>query len=193
MMSKNTQKNWEKYSQAKDLLDLLPVKSGRLLDIGCGQGHLAGLAKRRGFEVTGIDPLVNVSLEEYRAKRKFDVIILKHVLEHISNPKPFLKKIHRLLVSRGILLVACPNIGSLMARIFLDRWYGLQPQQHRWQFTPKTLPNLLKENGFIIDKVIVNNLWYKVPGIKGLVFWVLLRLADFLTLGDQVVVIAKKR
>lgn len=192
MMSKIMPKNWEKYCQAKEILDLLPVSTGTLLDVGCGQGQLVKLAKQRGFTATGIDPLVNVSLEKYQTRKKFNIITLKHVLEHIEKPQFFLKKIHRLLAPGGYLIVSCPNMNSLMARIFLDRWYGLRPLEHRWQFTPKTLSQVLKENNFKIEKIIVTNLWYRVPGWKGVIFKILLFTADLLKLGDQVIVIARK-
>lgn len=192
---------------AREILNILPLKNGYLLDVGCGLGWVVAEAKKCGFQAVGIDKnkqivsvgreklkvnLKPVSLEKFFSRKKFDVIILKHVLEHIEKPKPFLKKIHRLLTPGGYLIVSCPNMNSLMARIFLDRWYGLRPLEHRWQFTPQTLPKILKDNNFKIEKVIITNLWYRVPGWKGLIFKILLFTADLLKIGDQVIVIARK-
>ena len=122
-------------------MDLVPVKNGKLLDVGCGLGWTVAEAQKRGFTAVGIDPkiqfvnfgkkkfgvnLQTTSLEKFKTKEKFVVVILKHVLEHIVKPEPFLSKIREVQGVRGCLVVACPNMNSLMARIFLDRWYGLK-------------------------------------------------------------------
>ncbi|MBI3559376.1 class I SAM-dependent methyltransferase [Candidatus Gottesmanbacteria bacterium] len=192
---------------AGEILDFLPLKKGYLLDVGCGLGWVVAEAQKRGFQALGIDKnkriisvgreklkvsLQPVSLEKFSSQKKFNVIILKHVLEHIEKSKIFLRKIYRLLIPGGYLIVSCPNMNSLMARIFLDRWYGLRPMEHRWQFTPKTLSKTLEDNNFKIEKIIITNLWYRVPGWKGLIFKIILFTADLLKLGDQVIVIAKK-
>lgn len=193
---------------AKDIVDLIPVKSGKVLDVGCGIGWVVAEANRKGFRGMGIDinpeyvaagkeylnvDLRPVSLEKFRTKEKYDVVILKHILEHIADPKPFLDKVKKLMKPGGILIVSSPNIDSLMARIFLDRWYGLRPQEHRWQFTKKSLPRLLRQNGFSVRKVVVSSLWYDPPGWKKPVFNVLMKAADLTNSGDMVTVVARYR
>lgn len=201
-----TQKiKFEQY--AKDLLDFLPTTSGKLLDVGCGLGWVVAEANKRGFDALGIDQAkpyiktgkkhlgVNLQvsdLEHFRTSEKFDALVLKHVLEHIKDADNFLKKAHTLLNKNGILLVACPNIDSLMYWLFKQKWYGLQPAQHVWQFTPVLISKVIARNGFTIERVITNNLDYDVPGIKGIIFRFLTTVADIIGKGDQVVVIAKK-
>lgn len=197
--------DWLRYAQ--NLLDFLPIKKGRLLDVGCGAGWLVSKANSLGFEAMGIDPgraFVNlgkkhlkanlkvVSLENFQTQEKFDVLVLNHVLEHISDLKSFLAKTRELLNTGGYLLVACPNINSLMFKIFKDRWYGLQPAQHIWQFTPESLSNIIQKNGFKVDKIKVNSLDYQLKGLKKVAFWLLTNFADFIGQGDQVYVLAKK-
>ncbi len=151
----STQKSkFRKY--ARDILNFLPIDSGRLLDVGCGLGWVVAEANKRGFLAIGIDqarPFVETgkkrlkvdlqvsNFECFKTQEKFDVLIMKHVLEHIEKADKFLQKANRLLNKNGLLLVACPNIDSLMFWIFKDQWYGLQPAQHIWQFTPKTISN----------------------------------------------------
>lgn len=197
--------DYERY--AKAILDLLPVSSGRLLDVGCGLGWVVKEASRRGFNAFGIDParpfvtlgrktfkvkLQVASLTSFNPKSKYDVVILNHVLEHIKKPSVFLAKISRLTATHGVILVACPNIASLPAMIFRQRWYGLVPSQHYWQFTPATLVSFVRRSGFTVRQVVVNNLDYQVPGLKGFFFALLLWLAKILRLGDQVIVVASK-
>lgn len=196
---------YKKY--ASDLLNFLPNRSGRLLDVGCGLGWVVLEANKRGFSALGIDqakPYVTLGkkhlkvdlrvsdLEHFHSNKKFDVLVLKHVLEHIKDADKFLKKANQLLNNNGVLLVACPNIDSLMYWVFKNRWYGLQPAQHVWQFTPKLISQVISRNGFTINRLVTNNLDYDVPGLKGIIFKLLLFLADIIGKGDQVVVVARK-
>ncbi len=193
---------------AKEILNLIPKKTGNILDVGSGIGWVVDEANKRGYRGTGIDinseyvtagkkflrvDLRTISLEKFQTGERFDVVILKHVLEHIAEPKLFLGKVKKLMKPGGFLIVSCPNIDSLMSRIFLDRWYGLQPQQHRWQFTKKSLPKVIKENGFTIEKVVVSNLWYDPPSWRGFIFALLLKIADLTNTGDLITIVAKKK
>lgn len=194
-------------NSAKKLLDLIPLRNGRLLDVGCGIGWVVDEAQKRGFQAVGIDlnteyisegkrylkvDLRTSSLENFSSKEKYDIVVLKHVLEHIIDPKKFLTKIKKLMTPGGYLIVSCPNMHSLMARIFLERWYGLVPMQHRWQYTQNNLPQLLEKNGYSVEKVVLSNMWYKVPGFKGVIFKIILLLADITNSGDLITVVAKK-
>jgi SAM-dependent methyltransferase len=80
-----------------------------------------------GAEVVGIDlheesieiakqncPLANAKFEvadaeTLKVSRQFDVIICSHVIEHLREPKDFVRKIHSLLKNDGIALIALPN------------------------------------------------------------------------------------
>lgn len=205
---KHFQTQSEKFKRyAKEILDHLPVQSGKLLDVGCGLGWAVAEAQRRGFAATGIDQakpyiqlgrkilkvnLVLSSLENFSTTEKYDVIIMNHVLEHIKYPDQFLKLAHKLLVSGGHLLVVCPNINSLMFWIFKERWYGLQPAQHLWQFTGKSLPALVNKKGFKVNSVIINSLDYQPADWKRIIFWLLVKFANIIGFGDQVFVLARK-
>lgn len=193
---------------ARELLDLIPLKHGKILDVGCGIGWVVDEAINRGFQAVGIDSCreyveegkkklkvdLRVSpLEKFRGREKYDIVILKHVLEHIIDPKKFLTKVSTLLTARGYLIVSCPNINSLMARIFLEKWYGLVPMEHRWHYTKNNLPKLLVKNGFVVEKVIHSNMWYKTPGLKGFVIKLILLIADITNSGDLITVIARKK
>ncbi len=201
----NQKEGFEQYAQS--ILNFIPVKSGTLLDVGAGFGWVVNEAKKRGFDSQGIDQsktyaafgkktlqidLKNVSLQEFKSKEKFDIVVLNHVLEHIAEPVSFLKKINGLLKTDGLLFVACPNIDSLMFTLFKSRWYGLQPYQHIWQFTPDSLERLIESNGFKTDKLQTTNLDYKVSGAKGFVFSLITTLAPFFRLGDQTFIVVRK-
>ncbi len=191
---------------AREIMDLVPITSGKLLDVGCGLGWVVKEANNRGFKATGIDsalhfvtvgkeflqvPIKTCTFEDFKAKEKFDVIVFKHVLEHIKDLNSFLKKVKSLLTARGFIIVACPNINSLMFFVFKDRWYGLQAAQHIWQFTPKSIKKVFEQNGFISLAVVVRNLDYQVLGWKKILFKILIHLGNSFRKGDQLFVIAR--
>lgn len=184
----------DKRRYARELLDYLPKNiSGNLLDVGCGRGKfLVKEARRRGFKAVGIDPLINTDLEHYQTSQKFEVITAKHVIEHVRDLDRFLRKCRDLLKSNGLFLISCPNIKSLMYYIFKNKWYGLQPAQHVWQFTPELLTAVLKRNELEIISKNITSLDYQVKGFKGIVFALLLAMAKILPVGDQLVCLAKK-
>jgi len=195
-LQKMQKEKFEKY--AKDFAKSLPIKSGSLLDVGCGLGWFVKLANQIGFKAEGIDkgkgyigvkkswPLL------YRGKpKKFSIITANHVIEHIDNPVKFLKQIKNHLKKDGWVQFSCPNFDSLMCWVFQEKWYGLVPHQHRFQYSPTSLKYLFKKNSFKIEKIIVNNLDYQVKGWKGIIFQCLLRIADITNTGDQVTIQAR--
>jgi len=49
------------------------------------------------------------------------------------------------------------------------------------------------ENGFDVKKVIHSNMWYSLPGYKGLIIKIILHIADITNSGDLITVIARKK
>ena len=105
------------------------VKS--LLDIGCGTGEFLNACKENGWNVTGIEPseIARKNAEQkYGIKplpqeklfeiseRKFNVITLWHVLEHIYQLDKTIDQIKKIIADNGTLIVAVPNCNSFDAK-----------------------------------------------------------------------------
>lgn len=110
----------------------------RVLEVGCRQGRtLAILRERHGIQAYGIEPGVEEAakataagiecfagvLEEFDpGDRRFDVVQLFHVLEHLHDPLDALLRFRPWLVPSGRLLVEVPNVyqpyGSLEGNFF---------------------------------------------------------------------------
>ena len=104
---------------------LISQKSKRILDIGSGPGFFLRRAKRRGWDVIGVEPSPLAS--DYANKQnihtiqkffhevtpneigKFDAIHTFDVLEHVNNPIDIIKKAYSLLKKGGIIVVEVPN------------------------------------------------------------------------------------
>lgn len=138
---------------------------GALLDVGCGSGaFLFQLHKRwpTDYEIFGTDvsgaPLdyaesrgVPVArgdfLEMDFGGRRFDVITLWAVAEHLAEPKRFLSKAHALLKPGGVCFVLVPNLRSLAVRL-LGSKYRYVYVQHLNYFSARTLTRLSQAAGF---------------------------------------------
>lgn len=133
-----------------------------VLDIGCGGGYLLHCFKEKGYgNLQGLDPapdckisakelydidIATATLEEYKTKNKFDLIILGSVLEHMSNIDEVVEKIKDLLNPGGFLYICVPdgdNMGAVLNEPFLE--FSLE---HINYFTRGSMTNLLSSRGF---------------------------------------------
>lgn len=140
----------------------------RLLDIGCARGYLVAAANASGWDAYGIDAdpyevdyaknrlglntvKLGMDVRQEFTETKFDVVVLKHVIEHIDRPDLLLAEAASLLASNGILYVEVPNFDSLVATILRSYsrwpWVYLVPEEHVWQFGPKTLEDTIMRAG----------------------------------------------
>ena len=133
---------------------------GRFLEIGVGRGTLLAYAKSLGFEVIGCDLSKAVcrrvwqryGIEVHCGPPKdldqsgpFDVIVMNHVLEHISDPVGFLGEVKQILAPGGLIHIAVPNVNCWEA--LLPGWISYE-EYHLTYFTSKTLRRALIAAGF---------------------------------------------
>ena len=156
----------------------------KILEIGCANGsYLSQLEKLGKFEVTGIElspSTANYARNTYKLNVitgtifdgnfqdcSFDVIIMRHVLEHVYNPSETIREIHRILKKDGIFFFIIPNIKSIEVAIFNKYWPGWDLPRHLYDFSPDSISLMLEKNGFQNIKIsyqsIPNN-W--IRGIK---------------------------
>lgn len=142
---------------------LLYKSNGTFLDIGCSVGLFLDAARQKGFAVKGVevskwasefarqqgfDVFTGDLLDSGYPDKCFDVVVMNHVLEHIPEPTRTLEEVRRILTDDGLFIIGVPNFDSYMARLMEREWFSLMPDQHIWQFTHKSLGNLLKRTGF---------------------------------------------
>jgi SAM-dependent methyltransferase len=110
-----------------------------LLDIGAGTGLLVREARGRGIDARGVEPskaLVDsgrkengVEIEQgvYPHPRlvgmEFDTVLLVDVIEHVADPMRLLADCREALAPGGVLVVVTPDVSSLAARMFGDKWW----------------------------------------------------------------------
>ena len=154
-------------------------KSGRVLEIGCGLGHM--LARLEGqFETVGTDvseyaveaarkvatksEFRHMSAEEITdfGPESFDVIVALHVFEHVERPEEVFAKCAEVLRPNGLLVMATPNMASPWVKRKGQKWYGYTDPTHISMHRPATWRKMLTEGGFRIVKAFGDG-WWDVP------------------------------
>lgn len=133
----------------------------KFLDVGAGSGQTLFWFEEMGFDVTGIEPdarnveLINKKLksgrchpgfiENFEHDKKYDIIWISHVFEHIINPSEFLKKIRNNLNENGIVFIEVPNCSN---EAILD--LSIYKNPSTFHFTKNTLSKLADRTGYKI-------------------------------------------
>jgi SAM-dependent methyltransferase len=132
---------------------------GKLLDYGCGTGEFLKAAKNKGWKVSGIEPnekartqanlkvnnKVKESIEEIKKSKRYDVITLFHVLEHIHDLRKTCKKLVTHLNTEGYIIIAVPNHESWDAKKYGKFWAGWDVPRHLYHFNDSALSTLKTE------------------------------------------------
>jgi SAM-dependent methyltransferase len=137
-------------------------QSDCIFEVGAGIGCNVKLFEVHGHDASGIEPNVGFqrfSAEELRAQvhnadlftladgRRYDLVLLVHVIEHFRSPRAALERIHGLLRPGGRLYVECPNLAAPFARP--GRLFHFA---HVHNFTPATLRMLARRCGYEIEQ-----------------------------------------
>jgi len=156
-------------------------RDGRLLEIGSGMGHLVGQledtfithgmdlnhwAVEQSKVVVGKSALGTANAEEIPfAKGSFDVTIIKHIVEHLSNPEKAIAELARVTAPNGILILATPNLDSLLKPWKGERWIGYQDPTHISLHPPATWLGWIQESGLSPLRVFADGFW-DVPYVR---------------------------
>src|ERR1700676_1239771 len=153
--------------RAKITLDELETRfpnHGRLLEVGCSYGGFLAEARSRVWDVTGVE-LSETAADHARSLglrifsgsladqipylgEPYDVLVMFHVIEHVSNPLALLELCRKLIKPRGLLVLKTPNVESFIAKITGSSWHWISPPAHLYLYSPATLKKLLIKAGY---------------------------------------------
>lgn len=138
----------------------------RILDIGCGAGHLLGKLRRAGFrDLTGIDIYIKRELinknwisiykkEIFEVNEKYDIIIFNHSFEHMSEPLKVLHKASKILNDKGELLIRIPTVTSEAWKRYGVNWVGIDAPRHLFIHSLKSINMLATEARLWIKDIV---------------------------------------
>jgi SAM-dependent methyltransferase len=149
---------------------------GRVLELGCGMGHLLSWLTPQ-YRVFGCDinpwallqaqknvPGGNFLLlsgdEAYAfPAAAFNIVIAKHVVEHLSHPDEAIREMSRVLKPGGLLVLVTPNLSSPMRRRKKELWIGYKDPTHISLKPPEDWLAALRSHGFIPRRVFSDGFW----------------------------------
>jgi SAM-dependent methyltransferase len=114
-----------------------PISGQRLLDVGCGDGLFAAMARGRGWQAHGVElnpPAAarardrGIAVVEGRLEHaglpdaSFHLVTAWDVIEHVPEPPEFVTHLARVVAPGGTLVVTTLNRRALVARAFRGRW-----------------------------------------------------------------------
>jgi SAM-dependent methyltransferase len=152
-----------KLEEILEWLEQFVASRGRsLLDIGCNRGFLLEAARRRGWDVTGIE-LSGLAAE--RARRDFGLVVHRsfielpqqrfglqpawHVLEHTHDPVAFVRTAGSYLADDGVLAIQVPGFEYLEAFREQGRTSALLCAVHNFYFTSDSLREVIMRAGLV--------------------------------------------
>ena len=149
---------------------------GKLLELGCGMGHLLAWLTDR-YHVFGCDinpwalsqarrnvPQGNFLLlsgdKPYALPEAvFDIVIAKHVVEHLSHPDQAIAEMSRILKTGGLLILVTPNLSSPMRKRKQGNWIGYKDLTHISLKPPEEWLAALRLHGLQPRRVFSDGFW----------------------------------
>ncbi len=173
--SRYSQYWWSNRYYARLVRRFGPTK-GRVLELGCGMGHLLTWLSDR-YQVVGCD--INPwALEQAQGNVPggrflllsgdepyafpsaiFDILIAKHVVEHLHHPELAIAEMSRVLKPGGLLVLATPNLNSPMRARKKERWIGYKDPTHISLKPPEEWLAALRQHALLPRRVFSDGFW----------------------------------
>ncbi len=164
------------WDHAEALRTLAKLGSRTVLDIGCATGQFLEELKTQGHQATGIDFSAEDiaiararGLEAYVAdlsrdnelvsgSRRFQVITLFQVIEHLERPDLVFAGIDRVAAPGALLLIGCPSSRRYTRHFHHPQLVGSSdfwdsPPQHVLRWTPEALTRFGARHGWLVERI----------------------------------------
>jgi 2-polyprenyl-6-hydroxyphenyl methylase/3-demethylubiquinone-9 3-methyltransferase len=150
----------------------IPQDQKRIFELGCGNGAVAEVLTRHGYQLTGVD--VSVQGVEQAQRRhphlslqlgsaydrladtygRFPVVVSLEVVEHLYDPRAFARTLFNLIEPSGTVIVSTPyhgywkNLAMALTGRLDQHFTALWDHGHIKFWSTTTLRQLLQEAGF---------------------------------------------
>lgn len=159
------------------------------LDFGCGAGGFLLKARSLTATVEGVELeerlkshfqeqnlTVFSNLSEIPKEKKYDIITLFHVLEHLPDPKFILSELSHLMADNGQVIIEVPSADDILLTLYQNEPFShfTYWSCHLFLFTAKTLSMLILQSGLKVNYIkqvqrypLSNHLYWLAKGKPG--------------------------
>lgn len=168
-----------------DVASLVPQDARSVLEIGAGAGMNYVIYPKDSYKVAiepekrtdtmtadkvpgGFNEYHHGFYEEYKEDRKFDLVVMCDVLEHVNDPVDLINFCKKHLNPEGHILVSLPNficVENLLKIIITRDFRYFKPDEgehalgvldinHKTFWTKKSFVRFAKENGLEVEKIV---------------------------------------
>lgn len=208
----NIKKYHSRYFHLVYALDALREISGKILDVGCGQGGITAVIKRQRDDLylVGCDNdsgqlsefrknYANLGIKLVRCDAlnlpfkngEFDAVLMIDVLEHLKDPEKAVREVSRVVKRGGVFHLVVPLEAELstfdgLIRKFFGKNLKRKPIGHIHQFTLEKIMSLLGASGFKVKKVRYSyHLIYQLVSLLYFVWVSLAKKGNYLPLTSK--------
>lgn len=170
------------HTAAFNLLSNQSIKCSSVLDLGSGSGAFLKRLQDEGFtnlhaveldvesfQILGVE-LKRIDLNTNFSNHfpgKFGLVTALEIIEHLENPRAFIREISKLLESKGYLLLSTPNVSNWLGRIqfffsgklryFDETQYS---QRHISPIVDLQMRQIFQENGLqLLENCSAGSFW----------------------------------
>jgi SAM-dependent methyltransferase len=139
-------------------------EAGPVLDVGCGGGLFLGMLREHGMRVVGLDASAEAADVAWHHNgvptlcgdlaraplphASCAVVTMFHVVEHLADPRAYLRSARELLQPNGRLVVQVPNADCWQFALLGPAWSGVDVPRHLNDFRTRDIVNLVQSCGF---------------------------------------------
>jgi 2-polyprenyl-3-methyl-5-hydroxy-6-metoxy-1,4-benzoquinol methylase len=152
---------------------------GRFLDVGCGEGFAMAYFREQGYDIKGLDfssagvesknpqcldvlitgDLFELLQSEISSGKRYDIVWLQNVLEHVLDPVDLMKTLRNLIAPDGVAVITVPNDCSstqkeALVRGHIDQPFWVVPPDHLSYFSNASLNNIARETGWEVADLL---------------------------------------
>lgn len=149
----------------------------RVIDVGCAYGFFLDAVEERWKpeHLVGVD--VTPESKEHNSARgrefhagffeqvelpedHFGLAFMGDAFEHVHDPIAVVEKFARILAPGGVVVITTVDFDSWLARILGSRWRLMNPPEHLFFWTRRSISRLFADHGF---ETRVENYWLYYP------------------------------
>ena len=145
------------------------IDKGTILDVGCSGGQFLNTFDPKKWDRQGVEIDKNAAehakkeygisvkvgyFPEIKFEEKFDLVMMRGVIEHFSDPISVLKKCAEVLKPGGYLFITATPVGDSFAfYVYREKWHLFTPPAHLHFFSVDLLTRVLNKFGLsLIDR-----------------------------------------